>query len=131
MARLALGLLLVAATGACSAATQRGERTVVIDIEHSRFHPVTLHVAAGTVVQFVVRNRDPIDHEFIVGDERVHARHEDGTERRHGERPGEVSVPALEEGSTTYTFDEKGTFAFACHLPNHYDYGMHGEIHIR
>ena len=31
---------------------------------------------------------------------------------------------------TTFTFDEPGTFEFACHLPGHYEYGMHGEVEV-
>ncbi len=40
------------------------------------------------------RNTDPIDHEWIVGDAAVHARHRTGTEPVHGARPTEVTIPA-------------------------------------
>ena len=85
---------------------------------------------AGQKVRFVIHNGDPIDHEFIVGDERVQAIHEKGTEAHHGSRPGEVSIEALGEATTTYTFTQPGTLLIGCHLPNHYDYGMRGVVVI-
>ena len=73
----------------------------------------------------MIVNTDPIDHEFILGDERVQLVHEEGTEAHHAPRPGEVSVPAGETVVTTYTFPEaKGSLIFGCHLPGHYDFGM-------
>ena len=104
--------------------------TVVVEVEHSRFATPPLSVVEGTPVRFVVVNRDPINHELIVGPSEVHDRHRDGTERKHEAVPGEVSVPALQRGVTTYTFDEPGTVEFACHLPGHYDYGMRDEIEV-
>jgi uncharacterized cupredoxin-like copper-binding protein len=104
--------------------------TVEMDIEHSRFLPSRLRVRAGTVVRFVVDNRDPIHHELIVGPARIHDQHETGTELRHPPVPGEVSVDPNGSGMTFYTFDEPGTVAFACHLPGHVAYGMVGEIEV-
>ena len=126
-------LLLVVAVGACAPA--RGEsggvRTVEITIRHSRFDPEALTVERGTTVRFVVHNADPIDHELIVGDDEVHARHETGTEPHHGAVPGELSVPAGETAATTFTFEEPGEVLYACHLPRHLDYGMKGIVQVR
>ena len=104
--------------------------TVVIDIEHSTFAPANLEVEPGTTVRFVVRNHDPINHELIVGSPDVHARHADGKEENHPPVPGEVSVPALQRGVTSYTFDSPGTVEMACHLPGHRAYGMRGEVEV-
>jgi len=105
-----------------------GPATVVVTVRHSRFSPDRIRVPAGTAVRFVLRNEDPIAHEFIVGPPVVHQRHERGTEARHGAVPGEVSVGNGEQGQTTYVFREPGTMLFACHLPGHFAYGMHGEV---
>lgn len=107
-----------------------GERTVEIRIHHSRFLPADLHVAPGETVRFVLHNTDPIDHEFILGNEEVQARHETGTEAHHGARPGEVSVPAGGTASTTFTFSARGTLLIGCHLPGHYAYGMRGSVGV-
>lgn len=107
-----------------------GQVTVVVDLEHSRLHPSHLRVQAGTTVRFVVDNRDPINHELIVGPPHVHDRHRDGTESAHGAVPGEVSVPLLDTATTTYAFDTVGTIEMACHLPGHYDAGMRGVVEV-
>jgi uncharacterized cupredoxin-like copper-binding protein len=111
------------------AAAGRATQTVVVTMHHSRFQPEVVRVAPGATVRFLLRNTDPIDHEFILGDEEVQRRHEQGREREHhGEVPGEVSVAAGAAAATTYTFPRGGpaSLQFACHLPGHYAYGMRG-----
>ena len=125
-AALSLSLLAILAGGCGGAA----ERTVEITIHHSRFQPASIDVEPGERVRFEIRNLDPIDHEFILGDEGVQARHEDGTEPAHGTVPGEVSVPAVAERTTTYVFEDDGPLEFACHLPGHYAYGMRGTVRV-
>jgi uncharacterized cupredoxin-like copper-binding protein len=110
------------------------ERTVVVTMRHSRFEPAAVRVDPGERVRFVLRNTDPIDHEFILGDDAVQRRHEAGRERRHhGDVPGERSVPAGQEAATTYAFPaalDGRVLTFACHLPGHYAYGMHGTVRV-
>jgi uncharacterized cupredoxin-like copper-binding protein len=110
------------------------ERTVVVTMHHSRFEPATIRVEAGRRVRFVLRNTDPIDHEFILGDDAVQRRHEQGRERHHhGEVPGERSVAAGQGATTTYAFPaglDGRELEFACHLPGHYAYGMHGVVRV-
>jgi uncharacterized cupredoxin-like copper-binding protein len=103
---------------------------VEIGIENSRFDLGNLRVQEGTLVEFVVENDDPIDHEFVVGDEDVHRSHEQGTERRHPPVPGEVSIPPGDRAMTFFEFDEAGSVVYACHLPGHVAYGMHGTIEV-
>jgi uncharacterized cupredoxin-like copper-binding protein len=85
-------------------------------------------VRPHTEVRFVVVNHDPINHELIVGAAEVHDRHEHGTEPAHDPRPGEVSVAPDARASTTFWFHEEGTVLYACHLPGHLAYGMHGQV---
>jgi uncharacterized cupredoxin-like copper-binding protein len=108
-----------------------GAVNVRIGVEHSRFSDDHLVVRPGTTVRFEVANDDPIGHELVVGDEEVHRRHAEGTERFHPPVPGEVSVGPGETGYTLFTFDEPGTVVFACHLPGHLAYGMRGEVEVR
>jgi uncharacterized cupredoxin-like copper-binding protein len=132
-----LALVGVACGAAVLVAARTGdppERTVVVTMHHSRFSPATLRVDPGQRVRFVLRNTDPIDHEFILGDAAVQARHEQGRDRHHhGEVPGERSVAAGQEAATTYAFPaglDGRTLEFACHLPGHYAYGMHGTVRV-
>jgi uncharacterized cupredoxin-like copper-binding protein len=113
-----------------------GTVTVHLTIHHSRFltdSGAALRVHTGTTVRFVIDNRDPIGHEFIVGDDGVHRRHEAGTEPVHPPRPGEVSVPALSTAETTFQFTGStgaGDVLYACHLPGHFRYGMSGVVEV-
>lgn len=107
-----------------------GLRTVTIDIRFSKFSVGDLRMKPGETVRFVIRNHDPIPHEFIVGDMVVQDHHEKGTEAHHGDRPGEVSVAAGATAETRYTFLSSGTLFFGCHLPGHWNYGMQGMITV-
>jgi len=105
-----------------------GEVTVEIGIEHSLYATDEIRVVEGTRVRFVVDNGDPIGHELITGPPSIHVQHANGTHPQHPSIPGEVSVGPGEVGITTFTFDEPGEFEFACHLPRHYEFGMHGTV---
>jgi uncharacterized cupredoxin-like copper-binding protein len=107
-----------------------GHVTVDVGIDQSRFDLGTLRVERGTLVEFVVRNHDPIDHELIVGPPGVHLAHEQGGERSHPPVPGEVSVAPGQVASTFYEFTEAGSITYACHLPGHLAYGMKGTIEV-
>ncbi|HVF06136.1 MAG TPA: plastocyanin/azurin family copper-binding protein [Frankiaceae bacterium] len=126
----AVALLALPLLPACGSAQARGATRVVLDVEWSTFSESAVTVRRGVPVTFVVRNGDPIDHELIVGDAALQLRHERGTEPAHGDRPGEVTVPAGATAETTVTFERPGTLYFACHLPGHYAYGMRGLVSV-
>jgi uncharacterized cupredoxin-like copper-binding protein len=108
-----------------------GPRAIEVRMRYSRFEPTTIEVTPGETIRFVVRNADPIDHEFILGDARVQRVHERGTEAYHPPKPGELSVAPMETAVTTYTFpSEPGTLILGCHLPGHFAYGMRAEVRI-
>ncbi len=121
-------ILLAASLGASSRAMR--PQTVEVTVRHSRFLPARFTVPRGTTLRFVITNTDPIDHEFILGDEAVQRRHETGTEPAHGLVPGEVSVPAGTRAETNYTFSRPGVLLIGCHAPGHYDYGMRGWVRV-
>ena len=134
---------LAAAGGSDGPAGGTGQTAVTVRLtaHHSRFTPATVDVAPGTTVRFVIRNLDPIDHEFIIGGPEVHEHHEVGREaHHHGDVPGEISIPAGTTASTTWTapagekaqtaLESPGSTVFACHLPGHFAYGMAGVVRI-
>jgi uncharacterized cupredoxin-like copper-binding protein len=128
---------LVASTGYAveASGTSRellGPGVVQVDvrIDQSAFDIGSLRVAQGTLVEFVVQNDDPIDHELVVGAAEVHRRHASGTERRHPPVPGEVSIAPGARAMTFYEFTEVGSIVYACHLPGHVAYGMEGTIDV-
>ncbi len=101
-----------------------------IGIHFSRFTPVEVVATAGVPVTVTLVNTDPIEHEWLVGDEAFHDRHRTGTEPHHGQRPTEVSLPAGSTVSTTVVFEEPGSYRFICHLPGHEAYGMVGVLKV-
>ena len=140
MRRTELGLVAgivvaLAVAGAAAAWTVvRGatpDTELTVDIRYSHFEPSHLSVPVGVPVTIVLRNEDPIDHEWILGDAAVHERHRTGTEPVHGARPSEVTIPAGEMRRTTIVFDAAGTLTYVCHLPGHEAYGMTGVLVAR
>jgi uncharacterized cupredoxin-like copper-binding protein len=125
-AALGLALALIAVEPVISAPVR-----VEIGIRYSRFIPASLEVPHGRPVTFVLRNDDPIDHEWMIGDAQMHERHRTGTEPYHDSRPTEVSIPALTSIETTVTFDEPVGYRYICHLPGHEAYGMVGYLTAR
>jgi uncharacterized cupredoxin-like copper-binding protein len=125
-------LAAVTAVGAVAAAPA-DVHTVHVRLEHSRFViDGDLDVRPGETIRYVVENADPIDHEFIIGDQAVQDAHELGTEAYHPPRPGEMSVPPGAVMETTYTYPtQPGSLILGCHLPGHYAYGMRDDITIR
>ena len=119
-------LIAVAAIAGCSAEPEM----VTITIHYSAFEPADLTVPRGVPVTFVLVNEDPIDHEWLIGDEGFHEAHRSGTHASHGGVPTEVTVPALETVTTTITFDRAGRLDYVCHLPGHEAYGMVGTLTV-
>ena len=125
---LAVAALLLAAT--VTAGCARAPVTVTITIHHSAFDLTEVSVPSGVPVTFVLVNEDPIDHEWLIGDDEFHDAHRAGTHAAHGDVPNEVTIPALETRRATITFDEPGSLPFICHLPAHEAYGMVGTVTV-
>ena len=128
MSRILVALALAAyAASACAPAEAATPVRVEIRIHYSKFEPAAVTVPAGVPVTYVIRNDDPIDHEWLIGDAAFHERHRTGTEPVHGDRPDEVSTPPMSVRTTTLTF-APGTYTFICHFPGHEAYGMVGVL---
>jgi len=119
-------LLVVATTTGCA----RQSQTVTITIHHSGFDLTEATVERGVPVTFILVNEDPIDHEWLIGDEEFHEAHRTGTHEAHDAIPTEVTVPALSSRRTTITFADAGRLAYICHLPGHEAYGMVGVLTV-
>ncbi|MGH9165643.1 MAG: cupredoxin domain-containing protein [Acidimicrobiales bacterium] len=133
LALVAVATLAAVAGSDPAAAPESGRpaavRTITLTARHSRFTPGRVTVPVGTTVRFIIRNLDPIDHEFIVGDAATHRRHEVGREtHHHGDEAGEISVPAGTSAVTAYRITSAGPVVFGCHLPGHFAYGMRGVV---
>jgi uncharacterized cupredoxin-like copper-binding protein len=135
-ALLALAVVAVAAVSlgiaAVGLASTRppASTTIEIRVRYSHFIPDAVAVPVGVPVTFRLINEDPIDHEWIVGDEALHARHRTSTEPVHPAIPTEIVLPAETTMTTTITFAAQGKLAYICHLPGHEAYGMTGWVTI-
>ena len=136
-ARLFIGAGLVAlilVSGAAAVALARPPKpvttSVTIEIHYSHFNPSEIAVPIGVPVTITLRNDDPIDHEWIIGDDAIQQKHRTGTELLHPVRPTEQVIPALSTRVTTITFDAPATWKYICHLPGHEAYGMVGVASI-
>ena len=123
-----LTLLLIA--GLAAGCGGPGPMRVEIRIHYSHYEPSAVSVPYGVPITFVIINEDPIDHEWLLGDAAFQQRHRTGTEKKHGARPNELSIPPLREVETTLTFAKPGTLQYICHLPGHEAYGMVGTLTI-
>lgn len=134
MTMVAVAGSLVAAGAALAALADTGASQptteAAIAIHYSKFQPGRVTVPAGVPVTFVLANNDPIEHEWIVGDEATHARHRTGTEPYHDQVPTEVTLRAYETRTTVVVFDAPGEYTFVCHLPGHEQFGMKGVVRV-
>jgi uncharacterized cupredoxin-like copper-binding protein len=129
--RLAVLLIaLVPVLASCGTGTVVGPLRIEITVHYSHYGPAAISVPVGRPVTFVLRNEDPIDHEWIVGDAALHERHRTGTEEHHDARPTEVSIDALTTRETTVTFTLPANLTFICHLPGHEAFGMVGTLTV-
>jgi uncharacterized cupredoxin-like copper-binding protein len=126
-----LAMLFTIAAVVLAASRPQPSTSIEIVIHYSHFEPSSVLVPVGVPVTFTIRNDDPIDHEWIVGDAAVQQRHRVGTEVVHDTLPTEQMVPAGQTVVTTITFAQTGSLQFICHLPGHEAYGMVGLVTIR
>lgn len=127
--RAALLLACAAAFAACSTGPAT-PASLEVRMHYSKYLPGSLEVAAGSTVEFVIVNQDPITHEFIIGTAAEQLEHEKGSIDDTHTGPGEASVPAESTVRMSFTFTAPGTLLYACHLPGHYRYGMKGSLRV-
>lgn len=119
-----------------SRADKAGRVVEVKMVDGLRFVPAALTVTKGETITFKVTNEDDTFHEFMLGDEEVHAER-DQEMMEMSDKPMDMDDQrnsiTLEGGETkelTWTFDESGTVIYGCHQPGHYGKGMRGTITV-
>ena len=89
-----------------------------------RFVPAVVTIQAGETITFEVTTMGPVIHEFMVGPAADVAADKAGT-------PEIADLGMMQTRSLTYTFTGPGPFAYACHVPGHYEAGMSGTIVVQ
>ncbi len=86
-----------------------------------RFYPDVVIVKQGETIAFAVTTMGMRSHEFMVGPAADVAADTAGT-------PEVADIGMMQTKSLTYEFSGPGPFAYACHVPGHYEAGMKGSI---
>jgi uncharacterized cupredoxin-like copper-binding protein len=137
LATVGLGLLLVA----CSPSAARRDvpagtdRIVELSMEGMHFVPDRIEVRAGELVAFVVTNPNDIAHELYIGTEADQVAHH--AVHMAASASGQAAIPhggygiflePHETGVVSYRFDKAGEIMLGCHLPGHWEAGMHAIV---
>jgi uncharacterized cupredoxin-like copper-binding protein len=124
----------VSGVGGPAEATDADRSVEVTALDTMTYEPVTLEVAAGETVTFVVTNRGHTAHEFTLGDAAMQREHADAMAHLPDGMPHDLpNSIRLEPGETkelTWRFGHAQTLEFACHEPGHYEAGMRGTIAV-
>ncbi len=107
-------------------------------LDTMRFSPETVSVKAGSVVEFVVTNKGQIPHAWSVDTIEGQKKHEEGMKDmpmsnmmgHMDDEPNGFVLKAGETKSLIWKFNKSGTLQFACHLPGHFDAGMHSTLEV-
>ncbi len=118
------------APGKASAVT----RTVSITAGDMRYSLKGLDVKTGETIRFVITNRGPSDHEFVIGNRVFHAQHIREMEAMPDMPMNEANSVELKPGeskSLIWQFTKPGDYLFGCDIPGHFQAGMSGAIRVR
>jgi uncharacterized cupredoxin-like copper-binding protein len=93
---------------------------VAIELREFSVKPATTTLVAGQPYHFMVTNKGTTTHELVIepagaSDQALEA------------NSGEAEVEDIAKGETkdfTWTFDQPGSFQFACHVADHFQHGM-------
>ena len=123
-----LGYIQVVGPGLPSVGTTKVPRIAPITMTDAlKFDPSTESAAPGETVSFVLINAGAATHEFQVGPETgVAANQVDGKSVREV-----ADIDGGHVAELTYTFPTtSAAYAFACHVPGHYEAGMKGTVDL-
>lgn len=109
-------------------------RVIHIQALDLSFEPKSITVQRGETVKFVITNKSPVTHEFVIGDPVLQTEHEKEMQTMPGMPMHDVNGVALPPGLTrelVWTFTRDGVVEYACHVPGHFAAGMVGKIIIQ
>ena len=142
---IGLSLALPARSVAAAAATKAPKAQVIkIDAGPVRYEPRVITVTVGQPVVLRITNSSTIDHEALLGNEKVQNDHAKemkamaGMEGHDhtpsvGKKPGDgfVEIAPKKTGEIRTTFTKVGRTILGCHLPGHYEGGMRLTVIVR
>lgn len=116
------------------ASGDEASRTVEVSMKDTmRFIPSSFSVEKGETVKFLLTNEGQTQHEFVLGTKTSNDEHAAMMVKFPGmehDEPYMAHVAPGETGEITWTFNEAGSFAFACLIAGHYQAGMVGDVSV-
>ena len=131
-----LMVLVVAVLAACGGggAASGGATQVQVTLTDFKIDSSLTTFSVGVPYHFVVTNKGAVAHEFVIMPP------EQGTQGSEAQLPSTAlagiagkDLPAGASKTLDYTFTQApaGGLEFACHLPGHYEAGMHTPITVK
>ena len=109
-------------------------RTIAVTAGDMHYSVKAVDVARGETIRFVVTNRGPSKHEFVIGNRNFHTQHIKEMEAMPDMAMDEANSIDLRPGQTkvlVWRFTKAGEFLFGCDIPGHFQAGMVGRLHVR
>ncbi len=98
-----------------------------------RFSPEKIDVKQGDTLKFVLKNDGKVMHEFVIGTKKdldEHAALMMKFPNMEHDEPYMAHVAPGKTGTIIWTFNQAGSFDFACLIAGHYQAGMIGKITV-
>jgi len=109
-------------------------RTISVSMTDTmRFSPEKIDVKQGDTLKFVLKNDGKQLHEFVIGTKKdldEHAALMVRFPNMEHEEPYMAHVAPGKTGTILWTFNQAGSFDFACLIAGHYQAGMVGKITV-
>ena len=101
--------------------------------DNMRFTPDKIQVKQGETIRFVIKNHGKVMHELVIGNKKDLDEHAAMMLKFPGmehEEPYMAHVAPGKTGEIIWTFNQAGSFDFACLIAGHYQAGMIGKVTV-
>lgn len=109
-------------------------RTITVGMSDAmRFTPALIQIKQGETIRFVIKNTGKVMHEMVIGTSKELEEHAALMLKFPGmehEEPYMAHVAPGKKGEIVWTFNQPGSFDFACLIAGHYQAGMVGKITV-
>lgn len=114
--------------------TKKISRTITFTMTDAmRFDPSQITVKQGETIKFIIKNGGGMMHEMVIGtpkDLDEHAALMVKFPNMEHDEPYMAHVGAGKTSEIVWTFNQAGSFDFACLIAGHYQAGMRGKITV-
>lgn len=113
---------------------KRPARTITVEMSEMSFSPARIEVKRGEQIRFIIRNVGTEDHEFLLATTAENLKHAEAMRKNPGmehDEPNGVRVAPNKTAEIIWKFTKRGTFEYACLIPNHRDDGMIGTVVVK